>query len=128
MHVFEGALADRVDGGGHKRIADLPKELGGGYHCNDCQCDTDKLPLNEPHCNQLFLMITEVLGRLLRFVVNRNLVVGLIQVLLDVFVLVGDLGPNIHALLDAEDAAVGDTEVFAKAMVDGSRNAYVERT
>ena len=36
LHVFKGTVADGVDGRGHKRIAHLPKELGGGYHYGDC--------------------------------------------------------------------------------------------
>ena len=105
LHIFEGALTDGVDGWGHKRIAHLPKQWGGGYHYGDRQCDTEKMPLREPHCNHCFYDNGSS-GRLLRFVFERNLMVGLIQVLLDVLILVGDLGPDIHALLEAEDAAV----------------------
>lgn len=48
--------------------------------------------------------------------------------LLDVFELVRDLGPNFYAFLDAENTARSDAEVFAEAMVDVARNADEEWT
>ena len=54
--------------------------------------------------------------------------VGLVEVLLDVLVLIGDFGPNLNGLLDAKDTARGQTKVFAKAVVDEAGNAYIERT
>ena len=69
---------------------------------------------------------TRTKGNLLLFV-KRNFVVGLVKVLLDIFVLVGDLGPDFDLLLDAEDAAFGDAEAFIEAVVDGAGDADVER-
>ena len=43
---------------------------------------------------------TQIPAKILRFF-GRNFVVRLIEVLLDVLVLVGDLGPHLHVLLDA---------------------------
>jgi len=66
-------------------------------------------------------------GKLLLFV-KPNFVVGLVQVLLDVFVLVGDLGPDFDLFLDTEYAAFGDAETLVEIVVDGARDADVERT
>jgi len=64
-------------------------------------------------------------GKLLRFV-KRNFVVGLVEVLLDVFVLIGDLGPDFDLFLDAEDATFGDAEGLVKVVVDGAGDADIE--
>ena len=48
--------------------------------------------------------------------------------LLDVVELIGDFGPNVHSLLEAEDALVNMEEVFAYAAVDSSGNANIKRS
>ena len=69
---------------------------------------------------------TQPYANLLRFV-ERNLVVGLVEVLLDIFILVRYLGPDVYAFLDAEDAFRCGTKVLAEVMVDAARYAYIER-
>ena len=51
---------------------------------------------------------------------KRNFVVGLVEVFLDVFVLVRDLGPDVDAFLQAEDAALRGAHLFAEAVVDAA--------
>ena len=54
--------------------------------------------------------------------------IALIEMLLHVLILVGDLSPHLHALLDAQDTTCSGSEAFVEAVVDGSRNADIERT
>ena len=54
--------------------------------------------------------------------------VGLVEMLLDVLVLIGDFGPHFHIFPDAQDAALCDAQVFAEAVVNGARYTDIERT
>lgn len=54
--------------------------------------------------------------------------VGLVEMLLDVLILVSNLGPHFHIFLDTQDAALGNAEVFTEAMVYGTRYANIKRS
>ena len=45
--------------------------------------------------------------------------IALIEMLLHVLILVGDLRPHLHALLDAQDTTCSCSEAFVEAVVDG---------
>ena len=45
--------------------------------------------------------------------------IALIEMLLHVLILVGDLRPHLHALLDAQDTTRSGSEAFVEAVVDG---------
>ena len=70
---------------------------------------------------------TQTYAKILLFF-QRNFVVGLVEVFLDVFVMVSDLGPHLYGFLDAQNAALCDAHFFAEAVIDGSRDAYIEWT
>ena len=57
------------------------------------------------------------LGILLSFFVQAQLVVGLIKVLFDVLVLIGDLSPNVYLFGDAQDALFLGNQVLAEVVV-----------
>ena len=84
------------------------------------------------NCNLIGLRIIVSIRKIMRFLKtnadygklflfdDRNLVVALVEMLLDVLVLVGDLGPHLDALLDAQDAAGRGPKAFVKAVVNGT--------
>ena len=84
------------------------------------------------NCNLIGLQIIVSIRKSMRFLKtnvdygklflfnDRNLVVALVEMLLDVLVLVGDFSPHFDTFFDAQNAAGCSSEAFVKAVINGT--------